>query len=535
MRTQKQKQGLGLSPRVVSAAPPRLTPLASAFRAEHGFTLIETILGVGVALVISAGVFTVYQHASRAGEVRKEQANISAIADQTAKAYSALGSFADLTTAQAISSHVVPKPMVNGTVLRSVWGSGVDLEPTGVQGQSNNALKIIYDAVPDYACAKLAAATAEGAWDILVNGVSVLTARRLDVSGAANLCSDEAVAKMEFTYYGGASGLASTVLTPIVLKPYVPPAPVVPPAPPAPVPAGPPAVTPPGVAAPPVAVTPPTIPPITTTPTAPPSATPPSAPPAVGPSCVEPASFNESGQQTGACPSGQILASGASTFLQNRTRRNFYSCPDPWGTPVLNNGEWSGWTPSAASVCLPACVAPASTTRTETQQYSQSQTLSCQAGQTGSIAQIRLVTQSRTITTNYACPSPTGAVISSDSVGGWADSSYGAWQTTSTTCTAPAPPPAPQPPTYSYAIETMSTVGGACGLRIRIRSSGGSFTAIGTVKIGNRETDHTYNLSGGTNIVMGSSSESYTLTFYQAKNPSVRTNNISESAIDECQ
>lgn len=442
MRTQKQKQGLGLLHRVVSATPPRLTPLASALRAQHGFTLIETILSAGVAMVLGIGTFMVYQHASHDSEVRKEQANIVAIAEQATKAYSALGSFEKLTTAQAISSHVVPKPMVNGLLLRSVWGSAVELESTGMHGQGNNALKIIYGGVPDYACSKLAAATSEGAWDILVNGVSVMTAKRLDVARATNLCSDDALAKMEFTYYSGASGLAATALAPVELAPYVPPAPATPTAPPAPLPAIPPTVVPPGVVTPP-SVVPPVVPPITTAPTTPPSTPPPGVSPPVGASCVlpSPSSVNESENQTGYCPSGTLLLSGASTFQQTRNRTNTASCPDPWGTPVWTNGGWSGWSPDPSSVCAPACVAPAPSSVQENQAgANQSQTLGCPAGQTGSIEQIRAVTQSRTATTTYACPVPTGGFSSNTTYTGWANSAYGAWKTTSNTCVTPAPP-----------------------------------------------------------------------------------------------
>lgn len=421
-----------------------LPTVSARHQQQAGFTLIETILGVGLTMVLSMGSYMLYEHLSNNSDVRQEQDHIISMASQTEKAYTSLGSFEGLTTAQAISSHVVPNSMVNGTNLRSRWGSDVQLEPADVNGTPNNALKITYLAVPQKACSKLASATAQGAWDIEVNDVSVFDAQHsLDVARTTNLCADQDASKMEFTYYGSASGLAATVLAPVKLAPYVPPAPISPSAPPAPVPAAPPAITPPGVVTPPTAITPPSVPPVATTPTAPPPATPPGAPPSVGPSCVvpNPSSLTESANQTGTCPSGQVLASGASTFQQTRTRTNTYTCPDPWGTPVLNNGPWGAWTPATASICAPACVAPAPSSNTETQPGApQSQTLGCAADQTGSIAQSRTVTQVRVATTTWSCPAPTGSATSSISYTGWSNSSYGAWQTTSNTCTPTAPP-----------------------------------------------------------------------------------------------
>lgn len=431
---------------------PHLLPLVNAVRQElpsnslrpqKGFTLVETLLGMGIIMGLGVGSFMVYDHLSNNANVRSEQDHIVHIATQTEKAYSATGSFAGLTTAQAISAKVVPNNMVVGNVLRSRWGSDVSVEPVGVDGKANNALKITYDAVPDKACVKLASATAQGAWNIEVNDVSVLDSQKLlDVSKATNLCADKIASKMEFTYYGGASGLAATSLAPVQLAPYVPPAPATPTAPPAPLPAIPPVVVAPGVVTPP-SVVPPVVPPITTTPTTPPSTPPPSAPPPVGASCVvpSPSSVNENQNQTGTCPTGQLLVSGASTFQQTRNRTNTASCPDPWGTPVWTNGAWGAWTPQPSAVCAPACVAPAPSSNAQTQAGpSQNQTLGCPAGYNGSIAQSRTVTQIRIANTTHACPAPTGSYTSSTSYGAWSNSSYGAWQTISNNCVPDAPP-----------------------------------------------------------------------------------------------
>ena len=174
-----------------------------------------------------------------------------------------------------------------------------------------------------------------------------------------------------------------------------------------------------------------------------------------------PSRVNESENQTGTCPSGQLLASGASTFQQTRSRTNIASCPDPWGNPVWSTGSWSNWNPGPSDVCAPACSAPGPSSVQQTQAgANQSQTLGCAAGQTGSITQIRSVTQSRTATTTYVCPAPTGGFTSNTTYTGWTNSAYGAWQTTSNTCVSPPPPPPPPPaPTAKCAVQTDWTSG----------------------------------------------------------------------------
>ncbi len=145
------------------------------------------------------------------------------------------------------------------------------------------------------------------------------------------------------------------------------------------------------------------------------------------------------------CPSGQV---GSNTWQreQVQTRSRSYNCPaGTTSLPPPTYGGWSAWsdtgnTRNGSNTCAPACVAPApSSTPISRSAPSESQTLSCPAGQTGSITQQRTRTENGTRTTTYTCPAPTGSPTSSTS-DSWSGSySYGSWTTTSNTCVTPAP------------------------------------------------------------------------------------------------
>lgn len=357
---------------------------------QRGISLIEVMLAVGAMTLLSGAAFAIYQSSANNADVRAEQANIHTIARNADMTYGALGSYAGLTTAQAIADRVPPVSMNSGVGLMSRWAQPVILEPATIDGRPNAGLKIVYHAVPTRACLKLAAAASEGMYDLEIGDTSVFHRSNngrptvLDIQAATQQCRNPA--QLAFTYYGGATGLSAQVLTPVALPT---PPPTSAPPPPAPVVAPPPvAVTPPApspgcaaaptapatgttpagqtcsfiwnsVAAPacwaPLALCVPIAaqPPIPTAPPAPPAVTPPIVPPVITPVCSAPLPLSESAAQTGVCPSGTLTISGANSFPQTRTRTTTYSCPDPFASPTALTGPWSAWLPAAASMCAP--------------------------------------------------------------------------------------------------------------------------------------------------------------------------------------
>lgn len=428
-----------------------------------GFSLIEVMLVAGGLALLSGAGFMIYRNAATGADVRTEQANIQAIAENADKVHGALGSYASLTTTQAIADRLVPVSMVAGSGLVSRFGQPVLLEPAAIPGCNGPkpaaGLRMTYEAVPARACVKFVQAASEGMWDVAVSGASVFTHRapslgctappepvRLDTGAAITACENGG--PVAFTYYGGASGLAAGVMQPVQLDPLNPP----PPPPPPPPPVTPPPPPAPGCGAAPgpaTGTTPPgqvcsfswvsapapacwTVLPVCTPSAPPPSAPPPVAPPPPPPSvppppgsppvCSPPASYTETGNQTASCPAGYLTPSGGSTFPQTRTRPVSFSCPDPFAAPVRTNGAWTTWTPPASSACALACTAPPTLNETragtpEPRTYSEFQTVpqsqpgpyntrtaTCPAGQFGSLSQRQATTQTRTATQTRTIP-----------------------------------------------------------------------------------------------------------------------------------
>ena len=137
--------------------------------------------------------------------------------------------------------------------------------------------------------------------------------------------------------------------------------------------------------------------------------------------------------QSAGCPAGQVTSSGATSFTQ--TRSVTYACPAPQGSYSTAYGAWA---PLASSVCAPKCVAPGPSSWQEYRWDPTTRYGTCPAGQSGTISYTEQ--QVRTDTTTYACPAPQGGYTSSTSYGGWSDT--GATTNYVNTCTPNAPPTA---------------------------------------------------------------------------------------------
>jgi type II secretory pathway pseudopilin PulG len=436
--------------------------------APAGYTLIEVLLGVMALSVLTSAGFGIYRASANRADVRTEQANIQTMAARADRLFGALGSYAGLTTQQAIVARVPPASMLAGEGLLSRWAQPVLLGPASITDdfgytKPNAALRIVYQGVPARACARLAQAASAGMYDLEVGEVSVFrhsaTGQPLDLDRAASIARCRGGGDMAFIYYGGASGLMASVKQPVSLPPLVPPGVSPPSAPPAAPPVAPPPPPSPGCVGSSAPTTPPTgttppgqtcsfawapgaypscwtsqamclpiVPPVVPPPLAPPVAPPPPSSPPLPPGsndlCVPPAAWTETGSQTGLCASGTLTPGGSATFTQTRTRPVSYACPDPFADQATrSNGPWTAWMPTPATTCAPVCVAPAPITQTqagpaqsrvfnETQagpdQFmagaANTRAPNCPAGQFGQFAQSQSTTIWRTTTQTRSTP-----------------------------------------------------------------------------------------------------------------------------------
>ena len=421
------------------SSPPSLNPKLRRARARHaqeGWGLLETLLTLGAITALSAGIYLALHPASATAQVKAEQNNLHHLSKAVDRSFGVMGNFDGVSASKILASDLAPPKMAQAGALRTRWGSAVSIAPNTV-AQPADSFIITYPATPPEVCAQLAAAVAEEAYDIRVNGQSVYAANGLSPDLAVSRCAS-GPSTMEFVYHSGLIAGQAVAAAPLTLPPGVPfidP----PPTPPATTPFDPapgvdPArgvdpVVPPGVviATPPPLPVPPVGPPGTITPPPPPSVPPlPPTPPGLS-ACVAPAGWVDTQTRPRDCAAGQY-----GRLEQSRDGVHDYTCPEAWGDPVDSFGV-TGWGPwvTATDTCA-SCPAPA----TQTQRDWQARSAACPSGWTGSHTWEEQ--RRRTRTRSYTCPAGTTALPAPEY------SDYEAWSWTGNkrneinTCTAPA-------------------------------------------------------------------------------------------------
>lgn len=411
---------------------------------QAGWGLVETMLTLGALSALSLGIYMVLSPASAAAQAKREQYNLRDLSTAVDRSFGLLGSFEGVSASRVLEDGLAPTRMVEGSALRTAWGTSVTIAPHAVKAAADGFV-VVYPFAPADVCPRLAAAVARDAYDIRVEGVSVYDGGQLNPSATAAACGQHDTATMEFVYHSGLVAGTAVAAPPLVLPsappsvtpsgsspvggPVGPASPVGPAGPVGPVTSAPPVTTPPPS---------PTAPPpsASVTPTAPPPAPPPSAPPppSTVPACVAPPSWTQTDSRSRPCPVGQI-----GLLFEGRTAQHSYTCPEAWAAPVETVSPWSAWTVTGTT-CAPACTAPApSTTAITRAAADENANVGCPVGQLGDHWQRRSVTEHGTRTTSWTCPGPTSAT--SDTWG--AGFTYGAWVTTSNTCAGACVLPTP--------------------------------------------------------------------------------------------
>lgn len=319
---------------------------------QGGWGLVETLLTLGALSVLSTAIYIVLGPTSATAQTKREQDNLRDLSLAVESSFGLTGHFSTVSASSVVRDGLAPGRMMDGTRLRTAWGTGVDLAPVSIRAP-NDGFSIVYPLAPASVCAKLAAAVARDVYDLRIDGSSVMDSGRLDVNATAALCSGSDAATMEFVYHSGLvagglvaapplslppspPGVAPPAVVPldITVGPVSPTGPATPGTPVAPT-APPPGPPPP--AAPPPSVGPPA------SPTAPPAGPPVGPPPELSPCAVPPVETRNV-----ACPAGQ-----AGTHMQQRSGYCSTSPSGPyeaWETPRM-----TGWT-TTSNTCAPSYV-----------------------------------------------------------------------------------------------------------------------------------------------------------------------------------
>ncbi|HHC8922790.1 TPA: type 4 pilus major pilin [Stenotrophomonas maltophilia] len=446
-------------------------------RRANGFGLVETLLTLGALSALSLGIYLVLSPASAAAQAKREQDNLRDLSTAVDRSFGLLGSFQGVSAVRVVADNLAPTRMVDGSTLRTAWGTSVTVAPHTVNAPGDGFV-VVYPFAPADVCPRLAAAVARDVFDIRVEGVSVFDAGQLNPSAAAAACGQADTATMEFVYHSGLVAGAAVATPPLQLPPAPPsvstptsspvggpvgPAsPVGPAGPLGPVTSAPPVTPPP----PPPSVPPPSTP---VTPTTPPSAPPPSAPPppTTVPACVVPSPESRS---LATCPAG--------TWGVSRQTRQWW-CGDVGGVYEA----WATAQPGAWTTTGNTCAAcPGSTTEPQTRWETTSS--ACPSGQVGLITWDYEQARSRLV--SYNCPAGT-ASLPGPTYGAWSSwSNTGQTRSRVSTCAPACSAPAASSVAISRSLpnqsQTVACPSGQSGTRTQTRTvtEGGTRTTTWT-------------------------------------------------------
>jgi Tfp pilus assembly protein PilE len=199
--------------------------------------------------------------------------------------------------------------------------------------------------------------------------------------------------------------------------------------------------------------------------------------------CVAPPTGYVNGTQS--CPSGQ---SGSISTQQPI----YYSCPAPTGPYTTTPGPVG----ITSNTCANNCVAPATVNTPQSQTITV--TPGCPAGQTGSYYYSQ--NQTRTATTTYSCPAPTGPYTTNPTTySGWVNSG-GGYNVVNTCVT---PPPACVTSVGQFTVTSF---------KLTITSAEGSSASTTTIGSPVHAGSSSYNLSGVATVTGTYGGVSYTIS-----------------------
>lgn len=161
-----------------------------------GFTLLELLLVIGIAAIIGAGIYMVYNKVSVGQQAESESRTLDTLRAGVKSIYAASPDYGTVTKAVLIAGRVVPDNMVSGTNLVNSFGGSVTVLPKNLGAGTNNGFEITYPSVPGAVCAKLVT-TAGAQFDAVTVGTTAVktfgTNAPIDVAATTTACNAASV------------------------------------------------------------------------------------------------------------------------------------------------------------------------------------------------------------------------------------------------------------------------------------------------------------------------------------------------------
>jgi type II secretory pathway pseudopilin PulG len=161
---------------------------------NKGFTLIETMLYVGIVAVMMISIFKVYSKLSTNAKVSTMTSYMKVIDNNITGAYTTALNFGTISNVSVIASGMIPHELVSGTsIIGDMFGGQTTVAPAVVAG--NPAYSLTLSQIPNEACTKIATGDfASMVQEVAVNGATVKVANAPINSAAiiaiANACKN---------------------------------------------------------------------------------------------------------------------------------------------------------------------------------------------------------------------------------------------------------------------------------------------------------------------------------------------------------
>lgn len=169
---------------------------------QRGFSLLEIILYLAVAGVMSYIIYSVFGGASATAAVKRETDNMAYVASRLPRIFASQGNYAGITTATMIAAKAFPDSMApaGATVVSNSFKGGVTVAPANILG-TNDGFAITSTGIPQDACGEIASTSANAFTQIAINGTVVrsLASPNVQVTATAAACNDPSNNTIVFT------------------------------------------------------------------------------------------------------------------------------------------------------------------------------------------------------------------------------------------------------------------------------------------------------------------------------------------------
>lgn len=179
---------------------------------QKGWGLVETLLTLGTISALSMAIYMTFAPTDVSAQTKAEQSNLQNASEGIFNSYGLLNNFSNVSSSSVISEGLVSNSLISSGQVRSAWDSTVEFIPYSIINP-NDSFAISYASTPKSICARLSSAGFNGAYDVLVDGTSVLTASRaFNPVAAGSLCQEGSELTFVFSGYGDGVAIAADPL-----------------------------------------------------------------------------------------------------------------------------------------------------------------------------------------------------------------------------------------------------------------------------------------------------------------------------------